>query len=161
MLRLLALDLGTMTGWAAIPNTGALIYGRQTFATSRYEGGGMRFLAFDRWLSQMLAGGCEALVFEEVRAHRGVHAAHVYGGMLAILTARCERERVPYRGIPVATAKRGATGRGNASKADVIAGVRDLLNVDTDDDNEADALALLVVGCDQLSVPLPAMRGAT
>jgi Holliday junction resolvasome RuvABC endonuclease subunit len=49
---------------------------------------------------------------------------------------------VPYQGIPVATIKRSATGRGNAGKADVIRAMR-CLGFNPGDDNEADALALL------------------
>ena len=40
-----------------------------TFKPSRFEGGGMRYLRFRRWLDEMidLAGGLERVVFEEVR----------------------------------------------------------------------------------------------
>jgi hypothetical protein len=88
------------------------------------------------------AGGIGAVYFEEVRFHRGVTAAHAYGGYLAHLTAWTEMFKIPYRGVPVGTIKRHATGRGNADKDAVIAAVR-ALGFDPVDDNEADALALL------------------
>jgi Holliday junction resolvasome RuvABC endonuclease subunit len=44
--------------------------------------------------------------------------------------------------VPVGTIKRHATGRGNADKDAVIAAVR-ALGFNPEDDNEADALALL------------------
>jgi Holliday junction resolvasome RuvABC endonuclease subunit len=114
----------------------------------------MRYLRFGRWLDDMLAlSGSEsdaptdsaaigAVYFEEVRCHLGVDAAHVYGGLLATLTAWCERHQIPYQGVPVGTIKRHATGKGNAGKAEVIAAMKALGHPVTDD-NEADALALL------------------
>jgi Holliday junction resolvasome RuvABC endonuclease subunit len=83
-----------------------------------------------------------AVYFEEVRRHLGVDAAHAYGGFLATLTAWCEQNRIPYSGVPVGTIKRSATGRGNAGKPEMIAAMRRLGHL-PDDDNEADALALL------------------
>jgi hypothetical protein len=67
-----------------------------------------------------------AVYFEEVRRHLGVDAAHVYGGLLATLTAWCERHQIPYQGVPVGTIKRHATGKGNAGKAEVIAAMKAL-----------------------------------
>jgi Holliday junction resolvasome RuvABC endonuclease subunit len=125
-----------------------------SFKSQRFEGGGMRYLRFGRWLDEMLAlSGSEsdaptdsavigAVYFEEVRRHLGVDAAHVYGGLLATLTAWCERHQIPYQGVPVGTIKRHATGKGNAGKAEVIAAMKALGHPVTDD-NEADALALL------------------
>ena len=96
------------------------------------------------WLQEVdeTAGGIGAVYFEEVRFHRGVTAAHAYGGYLAHLTAWAEMFKIPYRGVPVGTIKRHATGRGNADKEAVIAAVR-ALGFDPADDHEADALALL------------------
>ena len=104
----------------------------------------MRFLRFKRWLSDLheTVGGFEAVFLEAVRRHAGVDAAHAYGGWLAILTAWCEHHGIPYAGVPVATIKRHATGKGNAVKAAVVAAVR-ALGFAPGDDNEADALALL------------------
>lgn len=69
-------------------------------------------------------------------------AAHAYGGFMAHLTAWCEHHQIPYRGVPVGTIKKHATGKGNAGKDAVIAAVR-AWGFDPADDNEADALAIL------------------
>ena len=61
-----------------------------------------------------------AVYFEEVRRHMGVDSAHVYGGLLATLTAWCEHHQIPYQGVPVGTIKKNATGKGNASKDEMI-----------------------------------------
>ena len=157
-LVILALDLGTTTGWALRSANGPVAHGFVSFKSQRFEGGGMRYLRFGRWLADMLAlsgqqsgsqtgsqtnlTGSGAVYFEEVRRHLGVDAAHVYGGLLATLTAWCEHHQIPYQGVPVGTIKRHATGKGNAGKAEVIAAMKALGHPVTDD-NEADALALL------------------
>jgi Holliday junction resolvasome RuvABC endonuclease subunit len=140
----LALDLGTTTGWALRPRDGNTAHGFVSFKTQRFEGGGMRYLRFKRWLTEMksLAGDIHAVYFEEVRRHVGVDAAHVYGGLMATLTTWCEHHNIPYQGVPVGTIKKHATGKGNAGKGEVIAAMRALGHPVTDD-NEADALAIL------------------
>ncbi len=141
---ILAIDLGTTTGWALRAMDGHLAHGFTNFRPNRFEGGGMRYLRFKRWISEMsqLATEIHSVYFEEVRRHAGVDAAHVYGGLLATLTAWCEHHKVPYQGVPVGTIKRHATGKGNASKDEVMQAMRALGHPVTDD-NEADALALL------------------
>lgn len=106
----------------------------------------MRYLRFRNWLSEMKdLLGIERVVFEEVRNHKGTDAAHVYGGLLAHLTAWCEEQQppIPYEGIPVGTIKKHIWGKGNASKEQVKAAVAAKLCITTKDDNVADALALL------------------
>lgn len=139
---ILALDLGTKTGFA-IGKEGFVTSGIVEFRNDRYSGGGMRYLRFRRWLDETFAAGkFDEVVFEEVRRHQGVDAAHVYGGLLGTLTAWCEEHNVPYEGVPVGTIKKFATGKGNANKEAMIASVR-RWGFDPQDDNEADALALL------------------
>lgn len=144
MTQLLALDLGTQTGWACGPK-GVVTqlpptYGTQSFALGRFDGGGMRFLRFERWLDEMLYD-VGHVVYEEVRRHMGTDAAHVYGGLQAILTKMCEDRGIPYESIPVATIKKFATGKGNANKDLMIAAMRGR-GYFPEDDNAADALAL-------------------
>ena len=141
---ILALDLGTTTGWALRAPDGAITSGTQSFRPQRFEGGGMRFLRFKRWLTEVKASadGIDSLHFEEVRRHVSTDAAHAYGGFLATLTSWCEHHQIPYQGVPVGTIKKHATGKGNASKDEMITAMRRLGHVPTDD-NEADALAIL------------------
>ena len=140
----LALDLGTTTGWALRPRDGEIAHGFVSFRPQRFEGGGMRYLRFKRWLTELktLATDINAVYFEEVRRHAGVDAAHVYGGLMATLTTWCEHHNIPYQGVPVGTIKKHATGKGNANKDDMVAAMRARAHP-VSDDNEADALALL------------------
>ena len=141
---ILALDLGTTTGWALRSIDGLLTSGTVSFKTGRYDGGGMRYLRFGNWLGEMdrLSGPIAAIWFEEVRRHAGTDAAHVYGGLMATLTAWAEKRDVPYEGVPVGTIKRFATGKGNASKDAMVAAAR-ARGFSPADDNEADAIAIL------------------
>ena len=145
MSTILALDLGTTTGWALRSGDGTITSGTMSFQPGRFEGGGMRFLRFKRWLAEieLLAGRPATIYFEEVRRHAGVDAAHAYGGFMGQLTAWCELREVPYQGVPVGTIKKHATGKGNAGKGQVIAAVRGRGHAPADD-NEADAIALLL-----------------
>lgn len=147
-MRTLALDLGTKTGWASIGSDGGILYGSALFQPGKFDGGGMRFLRFSRWIEDMHdACKMERIYFEAVRRHIGVDAAHVYGGFLSHLTAWAENKQIPYLGVPVQTIKKFITGKGNANKDEVIAAVKNR-GFPVQNDNEADAVALaLYVKC--------------
>lgn len=137
----LALDLGTTTGFC-IGHRGATVSGHVNFKPARFDGGGMRYIKFRAWLNELRgAYPIDVVYFEEVRRHAGTDAAHVYGGLMATLTAWCEENGVPYEGVPVGEIKRSWTGKGNAPKEAMIAeAVR--RGYAPADDNEADAIAL-------------------
>ncbi len=143
-MNILTLDLGTTTGFAILKN-GNITHGFVVFKPQRFEGGGMRYLRFNKWLDEILSliGTIDAVYFEEVRRHLGVDAAHAYGGFLAHLTAFCEERKIPYSGVPVGTIKKHVTGRGNASKKEIVEAVNKL-GYAVNDDNQADAIALLL-----------------
>lgn len=142
---LLALDLGTTTGWASHGTDGLITSGTVSFRPGRFDGGGMRYLRFSNWLGELdrLSGPVAAIWFEEVRRHAGTDAAQVYGGLMATLTAWAEMRGVPYEGVPVGTIKRFATGKGNANKDAMMAAAR-ARGFSPVDDNEADAIAILL-----------------
>lgn len=143
-MTILALDLGTRTGWALFDSKEKISSGVVNFKQDRWQGGGMRFLRFRSWLDEIhnLAGGLDYLCYEQVRRHAGTDAAHLYGGWLAILEVWCEQHSIPYEGVPVGTIKRHATGHGNAPKQAMIAAAR-ARGYSPADDNEADAIAIL------------------
>lgn len=155
MSAILCLDLGTTTGWALRQAGGAEVHGFWNNKNGRFDGGGMRFLRFQGHLAEVHAKApLSAVYYEEVRRHRGTDAAHVYGGMLATLTAWCEQNKIPYEGVPVGAIKKALTGKGNADKAAMVAAVQKLGYSDVTDENEADAIAILM-----LKIEDPAVRG--
>ncbi len=104
----------------------------------------MPYLRFRAWLQELdeTVTQIDSVFFEEVIGHRGAIAAQVFGGFLAHLSAWAEMNKTPYEGVPVATIKRHITGKGNASKEEVIAAMQ-AKGFTQLDDNDADALALL------------------
>lgn len=137
---ILALDLGSLTGWAMRLDSGAIASGTVDLRPGRYHGGGMRYVRFAQWLDTLPRP--DVVYFEEVRRHLGVDAAHIYGGLLAHLTAWAEVNKIPYQGVPVGAIKKHIAGKGNADKVAVIEAIR-RLGFSPADSNEADALALL------------------
>ncbi len=142
---ILALDLGTSTGWAIRGHDAMITSGTVSLRPGRFDGGGMRYLRFTNWLTEIdrLSGPIAAIWFEEVRRHVGTDAAHVYGGLMATLTAWAELRGIPYQGVPVGTWKRRLCGKGNASKVEVISAVT-AKGFSPTDENEADAIAILL-----------------
>lgn len=143
----LALDLGTTTGFAYSTGPGSVISGSWDLRPKKYEGAGLRYVKFKAELDKLHSTAPLTIVwFEAVRRHLGTDAAHIYGGLMATLEAWCEERGVPYEGVPVGTIKKFWTGSGNAKKAAMIEeAVR--RGFEPDDDNEADALALLCLKC--------------
>ena len=163
MSNILCLDLATVTGWAVLLGDGRTIQsGTQSFAiNARVEGAGMRYLRFRHWMDTMHSMyPISRIAFEEVKQRAAsVAAGHMYGGFMATLTAWCEERSVPYEGVPVQTIKKHVTGKGNASKDDVIKAMRSKGHA-VRDDNEADALALLYYVMTYATSSTPDQRSA-
>lgn len=139
---ILCLDLGTRTGFAAHSRATGIISGVKDFSTKRTDGGGMKFLKFKRWLDSLNNGSITEVYWEEVKRHAGTQAAHCYGSFQGVLMAWCEENRIAYESVPVGTIKRSATGKGNASKEQMIEAAKNL-GFNPADDNEADAIHIL------------------
>ena len=139
----LALDLGAATGYC-VGTLASHISGEWSMKGGRFEGGGMRFVHFRKYLNDIHAGypDLARVYYEEVRRHAGVGAAHAYGGYLATVTAWCEEKGIPYAGLPVGSIKSFWTGKGNAPKERMIAECTDR-GYFPKGDNEADAIAIL------------------
>jgi Holliday junction resolvasome RuvABC endonuclease subunit len=145
-MNILALDLGTTTGWC-ISNLNSRGVrqqqsGSESFRPRSAEGAGMRYLKFQRFLDELAKSGLDWVAFEEVKQRpKSAAAGHVYGGFMATLTAWCEANAVPYEPIPSGTIKKHWTGKGNAGK-EIMLAVAHRRGYTPADDNEADALAL-------------------
>lgn len=152
MTRIVAIDPGTSCGWAVLEDGKVVASGVWNLAPGRHEGGGMRFLRCRRYLRELLdsLGPVDALAYEEVRRHRGVDAAHVYGGIVAVLTEESEARSLPYRGIAVGTVKKRATGKGNAGKDEMCDAFEALLGRRPTTDDEADAVFVGLVLAEEL-----------
>lgn len=167
-MKILGIDPGTKCGWAVLDDGRRIASGVWDLSSKRHEGGGMRFVRLRCYLDEIAGLGIDAVGYEEVRRHMGVDAAHVYGGVVATIQAWCERRpgsslQLPYRGVPVGTVKKVATGKGNAKKDQMCAAVVGWFGYEPKDDNEADALFIAVALGVELGtcapVPPPANGG--
>lgn len=164
-MRLLALDLGTQTGWCMsnINPHGKRQQqsGSESFKPRSAEGAGMRYLKFTRFLDELGRGGFDWIAFEEVKQRpASVAAGHVYGGFLATLMTWCEANSVPYEPIPAGTIKKHWTGKGNSGKDLMLKSARER-GFKPADDNEADALAihdLMLLRMNNNEAPSPASQ---
>lgn len=143
-MNILAIDIGTTTGWARCSRDGKVAGGSEKFAPKRLEAAGQRWLKFRAFLNEqrVASGEIHAVYFEDVKQHAGTLAAHVYGGFLACLEMWCAANNVPLRPVGVGVVKKHWTGKGNADKDAMIATAR-AKGFAPIDSNHADALAIL------------------
>lgn len=139
MKTVLALDLGTKMGWAIRRGNGDFHHGVENLSPNKHFPRAHRFAAFQAFLEMHRV---DVIVYEDIKRHAGTAAAHMWGGYEAILLAHCLRNGIETSWLGVGEIKRHATGKGNAPKNDVIAAMR-ARGFEPQDDNDADALALL------------------
>jgi Holliday junction resolvasome RuvABC endonuclease subunit len=140
-MKILALDLGTKTGWAMLEG-GRIESGVQISDVKRGESPGMRYIRFNRWLEEIADPKPDVIVFEQAH-HRGGAATETAAGFSTRVLEFCARHGIEHSSVHSATLKKFATGSGRAEKADMIARARERFKPDLADDNEADALWIL------------------
>ena len=155
-MSILTLDLGQNTGWCISNKKKEIVlHGWILCKPSRFEGGGMQFLKFRRFLEEKYThmkmterDPIKEVYFEEVRRHLGTTAAHIYGGFSGVLTSFCEEWKIPYRGIGVMVMKKYVSEDGHANKESVMAAVNKRLGTIITSDDEADAIGLMFMAID-------------
>jgi hypothetical protein len=142
---ILALDLGTTTGWALRSHDGLITSGTVSFRPGRFDGGGMRYLRFTNWLTELdrLSGPIAAIWFEEVRRHAGTDASPRLwrSDGHADRVGRAARRALSGRPRRHDQAPRHRQGQRQEAGHDRAARARGFSPAD---DNEADAIALLL-----------------
>lgn len=149
-VNVLALDLGTTTGWAVATRDGRQRSGSMRLDPKKLGGNGRRWIAFREWLTATAreAGGVQVVYVEDVRRHVSNLSARVYCGYLAMLEAWCAANNVRMELVGVGTIKKAFTGNGRADKDAMVIEAR-CRGFTVDDDNHADALAILAYGVAQ------------
>jgi len=141
--NILALDLGTNTGWAVRSRDGVITHGTCRFLHAKLKHPGMRWSMFRGWLVMMVAHHhIHRIAYEEVRRHEGTTAAHVYGAFEALTQLTAAVQNIPLLPAGVGVIKKHWTGKGNANKDAMIAEAH-RRGFTPDTDNAADALAIL------------------
>lgn len=141
-MKILALDPATQFGWAVHDGNDIFDFGCWDCSSNAGELKGARFERARVCLySAMLRHKPDLVVHEQVRRHVGTQAAHVYGGLMAVIQLTCYDYKMESVGLNVSTIKKHATGKGNAKKHEMVAAAQDRWpNLRITNDNEADAM---------------------
>lgn len=153
---IVGLDIGSNFGYAVLMGRRRLASGTWRLwcaAKDKKKGThqGYRWKRLYDALSQLLRKWCKSskgekihVVVEDVRRHVGTTAAHVYGGLLAIVDMvilSLGAEKFEYSLLGVSSWKRITTGKGNASKQEYVDAVNQIfrlqLNVSKNEDEAA------------------------
>jgi Holliday junction resolvasome RuvABC endonuclease subunit len=150
-MSILALDLGTKTGWAHLA-WGVVYSGTQSLATEK-ELREMRKLDLDRCCDIRIKRLYEFIqsfdfvdhiYFEDVEFQSSRAQTQLWASLRAMVILQHPQRIV--RAVPVGTLKKFATGKGNAKKEQMAAALPNCglaLEEKVRDDNEVDALHLL------------------
>jgi crossover junction endodeoxyribonuclease RuvC len=156
-VNVLALDLATKTGWALREN-GRTESGVETFDVKPHESKGMRFIHFNRWLHD-IGARADLIIYEEPinRGHATQAPQKISTGFSTRIEEYCAERGIECSGVYPSTLKKWTTGRGNAKKPEMLEAVERRFGRRVDDDNEADAVALLHYALAEI-VPAEAKR---
>ena len=102
-MKILTLDIGQNMGWALSVDDSQILSGCEDFKPTRFEGGGMSYLRFKRFLDKLLeqTEGIDAVYFEEVRFAAYSDAHGVWSSFLGVLTAWCEHRYMNTQTAPM------------------------------------------------------------
>lgn len=152
---ILALDLGSKTGYAYQTRAGAITSGTWRLATAKelkeQEGreGDCRFCRLVENVREIvLREGIETLGFEDVQFSTYTAQTQLWATFRgAVWLLGCQIPTLTVEAVPVGTLKKFATGHGAATKDMMAAALRrthpEFFHGRTPDDNEVDALHLL------------------
>lgn len=140
-MNILAIDPATVCGWATSDGN----YGTWDLSIRKDESAGMKWLRFQSKLHTIRKNyidGIQVVVYERPGGRHAGALIH-HAKLVGILESFCADMGIEYRGYSASEIKKLATGKGNASKQDVLLAAQTKLNYVGDDYNEADALWLL------------------
>ncbi len=139
----LALDLGTTTGWALRLPRRRHRLGHHDLPPSRFEGGGMRYLRFRGWLGEVaqLSVASPGRVRGSARPCRYGRSTHIFGGFSPPL-AWCEERALPT--VHPGRYDQALRDRPRQCRQDGDGHGHPSARFRAPDDNEADAIALLL-----------------
>jgi Holliday junction resolvasome RuvABC endonuclease subunit len=151
---LLALDLGSRTGYAHTKGDGAVIsHGYIDLADKKDPQPARRFINLNSFLTDFSNTKTQEIrIVYEAPHMRGFAATFSLMGLAAVVEMWAARNNFPRpKRVHSATIKKHVTGNGRATKEDVIKAVNGRLLGKAPligDDNEADAVALLMYAAD-------------
>jgi len=136
---------------------GRIESGDQDFSKRRGESNGLMFMRFNAWLDSLCkinpVGNINLVAFERAH-HRGGYATEIGVGLTTRVQEFACRIGAEYMAIHTGTLKKFVTGSGKASKEDMMAWFKKQTGRAPISDDEADALGLLFVACNEVGVDI-------
>lgn len=137
----LAIDPGSSCGFAVGDALGAVTSGTWQLAPARGESQGMRYIKLLQRLNQFRDAFPElGLIVYEMAHQRGAAATEYAIGYATHIQSWCTQKGIEYANVHSATLKKWATGKGNASKDEMVAAGRRRFKPTGPSDDEIDAL---------------------
>jgi len=138
-MKTLALDIGKTM--AVCTNIEGYAPTHRLYDGDRRARAGEVMLMMHRLLRELKPKGLEVVVYEDTFA-RGINATKALYGLVGIIEATCANAGFTAMGVPPQTVKTFATGKGNATKEEMIAAAQ-IMGYDGDNEHEADSYCLL------------------
>lgn len=141
---IVGLDMATSTGWAILREPG----GKIESGFKQFHGGNDGVVAngFNNWLGSRMSHWRPAIVYAEDVFLRG-HSTIRLCGFQILLKMSATNHGFLTRFVEPRKLKKHFTGNGNADKASMMARCREI-GLDPANDDEADAIAVLLFGLD-------------
>lgn len=146
-MNVLAIDPATKTGWATASH-----YGVWNIKRKANETDGIKWLRFRKLLTEYVEEFSINLIAYERPGGRHSGSLIHHSKIVGIIEEFCAERNIEYKGYSSTQIKKIATGRGNANKAAVVSAAQTELSYTGDDDNEADALWLYELVCQELGI---------
>jgi len=147
-INILAIDPAEKTGWA-INNQ---IYGVWDLKLKRDESFGSKLLRFKSHLSESVEKGKIGLIVFERPSGRMPAAIMSHAKLVAMIETFGVENDIPTRGYSATEIKKFATGKGNSNKKVMLQYAVRKLKYVGNDDNEVDALFLLLLAKQDLNI---------
>lgn len=148
-LKILSLDPATLCGWAH--SSGASGY--WDLNLKRDESPGMKLLKLRSKLTETKNTiGVDLLAYEAVRYAAGGHALIALAEIQGQIKAWCLENGVEYKGYSSTSIKTHATGKGRASKAEMVSAAIRISGKVVESEDEADAICLMSLVKKELSL---------
>ena len=140
-LSILSIDPASLLGWAISIE----LYGTWDLKTRKDESMGMKLIRLEAKLNELsLLHPFSILVYERPAGRHKNPIIH-QSKLIAVIEKWCEENTVEYRAYSASEIKKFATGKGNVGKPAMIKAAQEKLGYTGTDDNEADALWLLML----------------
>jgi len=146
--KILAIDPATICGWAISTN----IYGTWNLKTHKDETWGMKLLRMESKLKEIHNIYSMNIIVYERPGGRNTVAIITQSKIIGVIEKFCQERNIEYKGYSSKEIKKYATGNGNANKELMIEYAFKKLGYEGYDNNEADALWLLMLSKHDLNI---------